>query len=88
MTKWKYIFASVCVFSFALIAASFSPAISQQKRENSYMIAAERGNYIWRVNVTDGSVTFCVRDGTVTSSQAYLAKVKPICSASSGPAGH
>jgi|TARA_B100001971_G_C18010176_1_gene441962 hypothetical protein len=85
--KWKYIFASVFTLSLAIVAASYAPAIGQS-RSSSYMIAAEQGNYIWRVNVGDGSVSFCVRETVNTTNPKYLSGQKPVCSASSGPAGH
>jgi hypothetical protein len=88
MNKWIYIFASVCVLSVAMVMAAYSPAESQQKRQASYMIAAEQGNFIWRVNVSDGSVSFCQRESVTTSSAEYLTRIKPICSSPSAAAGH
>lgn len=85
MSKWRYIFLSVTVFSLAIVAASFAPAISQQSNNDSFMIATDGGQFAWRVNVSDGSVSYCLRDSN-SAAENYVKNQKPFCSGSSAPA--
>ena len=86
MSKWTVIFASVCVLAIAIIVSSFAPAISQS-RNSSYMVANGGGQFVWRVNVGDGSVSYCVRTATTTNA-AQISRDKVTCSAGSDPATH
>ena len=88
MHKWQYIFASVVVLAFAIVVASFAPAISQQSKSASYMITAEDATFIWRVNIADGSVSYCQRDSAFSTNPELIRKQKPVCSTASDPAAH
>lgn len=81
----KTILISSIILAVAFVAASFSPATSQS-RGSSYMIAGDGGQFIWRVNVATGAVSYCIRRDNSTDEQ-FIAKRPPYCSAETQPAG-
>lgn len=83
----KTILISSIILAIAIVAASFSPATSQG-RGSSYMIAGAgtNGQFIWRVNVATGAVSYCVRrDNSV--DEKFIKNRPPFCSAESKPVG-
>lgn len=82
---WKktLIICSV-ILGTAIVAASFSPATSQS-RGSSFMLAGDGGQFVWRVNVGTGAVSYCVRRDNSTD-EAFIARRPPYCSASTAPA--
>lgn len=84
-TNWPtaIIFASIALVFSAILLVN-SPAISQGQGA-SYMVASGGGSYVWRVNTMTGSVSYCVRRSTTTTSSDYLAENAPNCSAESAP---
>ncbi|PCI01939.1 MAG: hypothetical protein COB76_00085 [Alphaproteobacteria bacterium] len=86
--NWKNIvLISSIILGAAIFAASFSPATSQG-RGSSYMIAGggTNGQFIWRVNVSTGAVSYCVRRDNSTDEK-FIKTRPPFCSAESRPAG-
>ena len=79
----KTILASAIILGTSIVAASFSPATSQG-RGSSYMIASSGGQFVWRVNVATGAVSYCVRRDDSTD-QKFIGKRSPFCSAQSAP---
>jgi hypothetical protein len=71
------------ILAFAIIVSSFSPAESQG-RGSSFMLAGDGGQFVWRVNVGTGAVSYCVRRDSSTD-EAFIAKRPPFCSAQSNP---
>lgn len=83
--NWPKAFViSSIVIAVAIIAASFTPATSQG-RGASYMLASDGGQFVWRVNVVTGSVSYCIRRDNSTDEK-FIATRPPFCSASTGPA--
>lgn len=82
------IFGSAVLLTLAIVFASLTPAESQQRRADGYMIASSgtSGQFVWRVNTTTGAVSYCIRRDNSTD-QAFIAKRPPYCSASTPPAG-
>jgi len=86
MMNWnwqKTIVISALILGVSIIASSFSPAISQG-RGSSYMIASDGGQFVWRVNVATGSVSYCVRRDNSTDEN-FITKRSPYCSAQTTP---
>ena len=82
--SWKHItLISSIVLAIAIIAASWTPAVSQS-RGSSYMIASDGGQFMWRVNVATGAVSYCLRRDNSTDAQ-FVANRPPFCSAESKP---
>lgn len=77
----KTILASAVILGASIVAASFSPAVSQG-RGSSYMIASDGGQFVWRVNVSTGAVSYCVRKDNSVDAK-FIAKRPPFCSAQS-----
>ncbi len=77
----KTILISSIILAIALVTASFSPATSQG-RGSSFMIASSGGQFVWRVNVSTGAVSYCVRRDDSTD-QKFIQKRSPFCSAQS-----
>jgi len=77
----KTILASVAILGISIIAAAYSPAVSQQ-RGASYMIASSGGQFVWRVNVATGAVSYCLRRDSSTDEQ-FIKSRPPYCSAQS-----
>jgi len=75
----KTIVISTIVLAVAIVTASFSPATSQG-RGSSFMLAGDGGQFVWRVNVGTGAVSYCVRRDNSTDD-SYIAKRPPYCSA-------
>jgi hypothetical protein len=72
---------SSIIVAIAIVTASFSPATSQG-RGSSFMIASSGGSFVWRVNVSTGAVSYCVRRDDSTDEK-FVAKRAPFCSAQS-----
>jgi hypothetical protein len=81
----KTILISSCLLAIAIVAASFSPATSQG-RGSSYMIAGDGGQFVWRVNVSTGAVSYCIRRDNSTD-ETFIAQRPPFCSAETKPVG-
>lgn len=81
----KALVISSIILATAFVFASFSPADSQG-RGSSYMIASDGGQFVWRVNVLTGAVSYCVRRDN-SSDAEFIANRPPYCSASTPPAG-
>jgi hypothetical protein len=77
----KTILISSIILAIAIVTASFSPATSQG-RGSSFMIASSGGQFVWRVNVATGAISYCLRRDDSTD-QKYIAKRAPFCSAQS-----
>jgi len=75
---------SSIVLAIAIVSASFSPATSQG-RGASYMIASDGGQFVWRVNVATGAVSYCIRKDNSTDER-FIAERPPYCSAQTSPA--
>lgn len=86
MSLGKYIFASVLVLSLAIVAAAYAPAISQNK-PSSYMLGGGNDVFVWRVNIANGSVSYCRRDSSSIDPQ-FVSRQTPFCSNATGPANH
>lgn len=81
----KTVLISSIILGVAIVASSFSPATSQG-RGASYMVASDGNQFVWRVNVSTGAVSYCVRkDNSVDES--FISKRPPFCSAETKPAG-
>ena len=82
--NWQKTFLlSSLILGLAITAAAFSPATSQG-RGASFMLAGDSGQFVWRVNVATGAVSYCVRrDNSVDES--FIAQRPPFCSAQSKP---
>lgn len=81
----KAIVISSIILATAIVVASFaSPAISQGRGGSSYMIASDGGQFVWRVNVATGSVSYCLRRDNSTD-QKFIGERPPFCSASTPP---
>ena len=86
MKNWnwqKTILVSALILGCSIIVASFSPATSQG-RGSSYMIASNGSQFVWRVNVATGAVSYCVRRDNSTDEN-FIAKRAPYCSAQTSP---
>ena len=84
MKNWPTaLFACVCVIAVAIVAASFSPAVSQQ-RGAGFMMASGSAAYAWRVNTVTGQASYCVRRSDSTDPD-YIASNPPVCSGFSPP---
>jgi hypothetical protein len=81
----KSILISSIVIAVAIVAAVYSPATSQN-RGSSYMVASDGGQFVWRVNVGTGAVSYCVRRDNSTD-ESFIANRPPFCSAETKPAG-
>lgn len=77
----KTILISSIILAIAIVTASFSPATSQG-RGSSFMIASSGGQFVWRVNVATGAVSYCIRRDDSTDEK-FIAKRPPFCSAQS-----
>ena len=83
-TGWqKTILISSAFIACAVIFSSLTPAISQG-RGSSYMIASDGGQFVWRVNVGTGAVSYCVRRDNSTDER-FIAQRPPYCSAETPP---
>ncbi len=83
--KWPTaLLGSACVIAVAVVAAAFSPAISQQ-RGAGFMMAAGSSTFAWRVNTVTGAVSYCVRRSDSTDP-SYIQDNPPACSGFSPPA--
>jgi hypothetical protein len=82
--SWKKLFfIATVIMASAVIFSAMSPAISQS-RGGSFMLAGDSGQFIWRVNVATGQVSYCVRrDNSV--DETFIARRPPYCSAQSAP---
>ena len=86
MKNWtwqKTTLISAIIIAASIFAASFSPATSQG-RGSSYMIASDGGQFVWRVNVATGAVSYCVRRDNSTDER-FIAGRPPFCSAQPSP---
>ena len=79
-----FVFA-VIIMAVSIIVSSFAPAVSQG-RGASYMIASDGGQFMWRVNVSTGAVSYCIRRDNSTD-ESFIAQRPPYCSAETAPAG-
>lgn len=86
LTKWHFIFASFVVLSIAIVMSSYAPAISQSK--GSYMVSAEDATFVWRINMTDGSISYCQRPSQFTTDPSQIRRLTPGCSQATGAASH
>jgi len=77
----KAIVISSVILAVAFVVASFSPPAVSQGRGGSYMIASDGGQFVWRVNVATGSVSYCIRRDNSTDYK-FIAERPPFCSAS------
>ena len=77
----KTILISSIVLAIAIVTASFSPATSQG-RGSSFMLAGDGGQFVWRVNVGTGAVSYCVRRDNSTDEN-FIERRPPYCSAQS-----
>jgi len=84
MNWQKAVIFSSMILAVAIIVASFSPATSQG-RGSSFMLAGDGGQFVWRVNVATGAVSYCVRRDNSTDER-FIASRPPYCSAQSVPA--
>lgn len=82
----KSFLISSVIIAVALVVTSFSPAESQN-RGSSYMLAGDGGQFVWRVNVVTGAVSYCVRRDNSTD-ETFIAKRPPFCSAFTAPAAN
>lgn len=85
MTWPQAFFYSVCVLAIAIIVGSLSPVIAQQARSGGYMVASDGRAFVWRVNTTTGSVSYCVRRDD-SLDQQFISQRAPYCSASTAAA--
>jgi hypothetical protein len=86
MNNWtwqKTFFTSAVIIAVSIVAVSFSPATSQS-RGSSYMIASDGGQFVWRVNVATGAVSYCVRRDDSTDER-FISERPPFCSAETSP---
>jgi hypothetical protein len=83
LTWQKTFLISSVILGVAIIASAFSPATSQG-RGSSYMVASDGGQFVWRVNVATGAVSYCIRRDNSTD-QSFIAERPPYCSAESPP---
>ena len=79
----KTILISSVILACAIIFASLTPATSQG-RGSSFMIASDGGQFVWRVNVATGAVSYCVRRDNSTDER-FIAQRPPYCSEQTAP---
>ncbi len=79
MTWANAFFYSVCVLAIAIVVASLSPVIAQSARSGGYMVASGGGSFVWRVNTSTGTLSYCVRPNDIISADG-IASQKPYCS--------
>ncbi len=79
-------FAGCLVLAAAIVAASFSPVYSQQRRADGFMIASDGTQFVWRVNTTTGEISYCFRRDNSTDEK-LIGNRAPICSAASPAVG-
>lgn len=79
----KTILVASVIIGCAIIVSALSPATSQG-RGSSYMIASDGGQFVWRVNVATGAVSYCVRRDNSTDER-FIAGRPPFCSAETEP---
>lgn len=72
-------FYSVCVLAIAIVVASLSPVIAQSARSGGYMVAAGSGAFVWRVNTSTGTLSYCVRPNDLVSRDGIRSQ-SPFCS--------
>src|SRR5690606_690546 len=78
------IFGSALVIAIAIVVSSFTPAESQQRRADGFMVASDGRALVWRVNTTTGAISYCARQSDSISPGA-LAESTPNCSRFSAP---
>ena len=82
MTYPKAILFSAIILAAAIVFASISPVSSQSRGGGYYTISGDSGQFVWRVNMSTGSVDYCVRrDNSVYP--VVMEKRAPYCSAAS-----
>jgi hypothetical protein len=77
-----FLIATIAI-SIAISVSSFAPAVSQG-RGASYMVASDGGQFVWRVNVATGAISYCLRRDNSTD-ESFIAQRPPYCSAESKP---
>ena len=79
MRDWaKTTIFCVAMICLTILAASFAPAISQQ-RQSGFMIASDGRSFVWRVNTFTGAVSYCARRDD-SKDPALLERRAPYCS--------
>jgi len=82
-SNWqKTILFSVIILAVAIVTASFSSPATSQGRGSSFMVASDGGQFVWRVNVATGAVSYCVRRDNSTDEN-FINRRAPYCSAQS-----
>ena len=79
----KTILISSVILASSILFASITPATSQG-RSSSYMIAGDSSQFIWRVNVATGAVSYCVRRDNSTDER-FISSRPPYCSQETTP---
>lgn len=82
--SWKKLFfIGVVIITSVIIFSTLKPAVSQSGGA-SFMLAGDGGQFVWRVNVNTGQVSYCVRRDN-SADESFIAKRPPYCSAQSAP---
>lgn len=83
MSLPQSIFLSTLVMAIAIITSSYAP-VEAQARRAGYMVASDGRQFVWRVNTSDGTLTYCSRFNN-SASQAAVERDKPFCSSPAAP---
>ncbi len=84
MSYPKAILFSAFILASAIIFANISPVSSQSRGGAYYTLAGDSGQFVWRLNMTTGELSYCARrDNTVDPT--VMAKRPPYCSAATAP---
>jgi hypothetical protein len=77
-----FVFGAV-IIALALVFVGSSQVSSQTSR-GTYMIAGDSSQFIWRLNVETGQVSYCARRDN-SLDERVINRRAPICSAESAP---